>query len=380
MKPAITLLIIILLKISAFAQELPLVTVTDLTIKVDILSEEHLYYAFEKDDVIYIEFKEQDGDELKEFELTEYPSRPVFSQYKVSGFKKEIRIPKRGIYHFRLYNSKLFKNRVCLLKVKRKPSSKKTQNFNTSIGWKTVHDTSYNIYEKEVITGYDTVYVDKTKLELVKVDTNIVTVLERTERVHSQTALGKSNKTYVKVLLPKGEISLFKITRTISWAYWLGVGEEAQTAYNQAREKLVNNTVSGLATYMGLGPLAPFAVAGVDYFTTPTVGHNVEYWFIDDHSNVMLFMNDQAFYQFDQGNGIMSKGRHTSPLQGEFYIGLQNDNIRNGIDVNLKVIAIQVTKYFENNTYQVPEAIPKKEIKIFKDPIITSKEIPYILN
>ena len=62
-------------------------------------------------------------------------------------------------------------------------------------------------------------------------------------------------------------------------------------------------------------------------------------------------MNKVQFLQFDMGKGIAAYGKNARLTQGTFYIGFANDNKLQGIDVEVKVVAIKEVKTFEYKEY-----------------------------
>ena len=72
MKQVTTALIAILLSCNAFTQP---VVVADTVFKLPILGEQLLYYGFAEGDQVLISFQEENGKELKEIELTQWPAK-----------------------------------------------------------------------------------------------------------------------------------------------------------------------------------------------------------------------------------------------------------------------------------------------------------------
>lgn len=357
----------------AFGQEA--VDVTDQTIKLGGLKEEELHFGFATGDKIIFSFKEADNKELKEIEIVEYPNNSKFSDYKTKQVdNKTISVTRQGVYIFRFKNSALG-GRICKIKIQRIPASEETKNFNSAVTWVNKQETTYNTYTKDVIVGYDTTYVQKTKKELLKTELSEDMIMDKTERVHSINNLDYENHKTVQVTLPKNEISTYKTRKIMSWAYWIGVGKEASDAWAK-NVNTVKNVVSGAATIFGGGPLAGLAIGAVSSLAMPTMGEDVAYWFITDYNNAQLFMASQAFMQFDKGKGIAAYGKNSNRTQGVFYIGLSNDNQFQGIDANVKISVIWETNYYEDRQYTEVNVIPRYEKKTFSDPVIKTIRVP----
>lgn len=98
---------------------------------------------------------------------------------------------------------------------------------------------------------------------------------------------------------------------------------------------------------MYASPLAGLAVGTISDLLIPKTGEDVLYSFILDYENVEKFINRQPYRSFDTGKGVAAYGKNSNLTQGTFYIGLHNDNKLQGIDVDVKVIAVKEVKTFE---------------------------------
>jgi hypothetical protein len=346
MKKMTFTLLVCLTILSAFGQQQP-IDVAELTIKIGSMGSEELFYGFAEGDQIIFNFEELKGKELKEVEIIELPSSSKFMDYKTVKIEnKKILVNQKGVYQFKFKNSALA-GRICKVKIQRIPKSEEFISFNTNWEWKTLYDTTYIPYTQDSLVGYDTTYVNKTKKELVKTDTLVTELYNKTERVHSETAIGKTQYAYLNVNLPTNiytpnKINPYQSTEVISWSYWLGVGQKAVEEYEKANSKL-SSGISAIGMLTGYGALASLAVTGISMFATPSVGDNVQYKFITVQNGV----NNT----FDFGNGISASGRNTNLLQGVFYIQLFNDNFRVGIDVTVKLACVQIRKTWEDKQY-----------------------------
>lgn len=325
--------------------------VAESTLKVSGMNEEVFYYGFTEGDQLIFNFEEINGKELKEIEIIELPSSSKFMDYKTKKIEnKSININKSGIYKFRLANSALT-GRICKFKIQRIPESDATKNFNTSVYWKTISDTTYWMEDEKYLISRDTVVIP--------------VINHKVERVHSQTATnGMPNKSTVQITLP---------ANTISWSYYLGVDEDAEAIFRQAEEKAQKtksqfNAASSLTSKLakvdptGSAALASIALKGIAEFGVPDNADNIQYWFVNDYQNAQLFMNGNQFMMLDKGNGPLCYKKMTSPRKGSAYICLLNDNIRDGIDVHIRVSAVtveenwgirQIQKY-KVNSWQEP--------------------------
>lgn len=319
---------LLFLSFSNFYGQSP-IDIAENTLKVSALGEELFYYGFAEGDKLVFNFEELNGKELKELEIVEMPESSKFMDYKTKKIEnKIININRTGIYKFRLSNSALG-GRICKIKIQRIPSSDASKNFNSSVYWKTVYDTTYTPLEENY---------------LIKTDTSAQTIVDQTAKISSQNAInGNSNKTIVDFTLPKG---------TISWSYYIGVGKEGKQEYNQASTNFFNAASKSVVRIPGYGAMAALAFQGINYFNKIQGEDNVKYWFISDWDNVLLFKNGSTFYQYKQGDVSNDASQMKSPKLGKVYLGLSNDNIAEPIDVIIKATAIVVTQQWGVRTIQ----------------------------
>lgn len=319
------------------------ILVTESTISLNLEETEELFFSFTEGDIIEFDFEMVKGNNIKEIEVYELPNNKIFSEFKAEKIsKKQINIRNKGLYKFKFYSSSLTK-RVFKIKIYRIPADESTKNFNTNWKWKTIRDTIYTPYTSDSITGYKTIkYKEKVK-ELIKTE-NIEDILfNKSQRVHSFYNENKSY-TYLRVDLPNQISTELKEEKVIAWAYWIGVGQEAQKAY-QENAKSVGDLAKGVTSIYGT-PLASLAVGTITELLIPKTGEDVFYTFIPDHGNAEKFVNGQSYLQFDTGKGIAAYGKNSNRTQGTFYIGLHNDNQFQGIDVDVKVVAVKEVKTF----------------------------------
>ncbi len=283
-------------------------------------------------------FEELKGKELKEIEIIEMPAQSKFMDYKTKKVEnKTLEITKTGIYKFRFANTGLG-GRICKFKIQRIPATEATKNFNSSVYWRTVNDTTY---------------IPTDERYLISSDTTIVNVLEQVPKISSQNALnGNSNKTLVDFDLPPG---------TISWSYYIGVGKEGKEAYDIATQKFISTAASVVSKIPGYGTMAALALHGINYFSKVQGEDNVKYWFITDWNNVLLFKNDRTFLQYKQGDVINDAYQMRQPFKGKIYLGLLNDNIADPIEVIIKVTAITVKQEWETRNVQKMNIVARQE-------------------
>lgn len=355
----------------------PTVDVTIQTLKIESEHEEKLYYGFAAGDKITFTLEVADKNYLSEVEVLEYPSNSKFQDINVTKLNlKTIVVPNQGIYVFRFKNLAPT-SRVCKFKIQRTPASDASSNFNSKVTWKQQQQTVYKTYTKDVVVGYDTLHVQKNKREVVKTELSEDIIMDKTERISSKSLIGNKNLKMIEVNLPQNEITADKAKKIVAWAYWIGVGKEANEAWKK-NVTIFRNVASGAATILGGGPLAGYAIGTVAALAMPTMGEDVAYWFIADAKNKDLFLANKAFNDFDKGKGVAAYGKNTNKTQGTFYIGLMNDNTFQEIDANIKISVLWETKYYEDKSYIEKNIAPRYEKKTFTEPEIITTTVPVI--
>ncbi|MDP2176806.1 MAG: hypothetical protein Q8K70_12955 [Bacteroidota bacterium] len=327
-KPSILLQLIWILSNNLLGQTQ--IDVAENTLKVNGRSEEVFYYGFAEGDQIIFNFNEVNGKELKELEIIELPYSSKFMDYKTKKIDNKIlNIVKTGIYKFKLSNSSL-NGRICKIKIQRIPASDATKNFNTSVYWRTVQDTSYTPKEEKFIVKSDTIAQD---------------IYSANPQISSQNALnGNKNSQIIDFVLPPN---------TISWSFYIGTGREGKAEYENARNNFTKNAAASISKMPGYGPMAALALTGVSFFNKVQGEDNVKYWFLSNANSVALFNSGQTFMQYKRGDVINEASQMKSPLFGKIYLALLNDNTMDPIVVTIKVTAIVVNQQWSSRIIQV---------------------------
>jgi hypothetical protein len=345
------------------------IDVTEQTLKLGAGKKEELMFGFAAGDKIIFNFEEADHKDVKEIEIIEYPALPRFSDYKTASIKnKEIIVNKQGVFIFRLKNSSLAK-RICKLKIQRIPASQVSENFNSSVSWITKQDTIWNSYTTNVIIGYDTSYVPKTKKVLVRSEIEEQVISDNIKRVSPQQQ--NESRTSIVLALPVNNRTPYRTTRVISWAYWIGVGSEANRAWQQNLRSVRTNNMDYYT------PLGAYANGGIAYLMLPKTGQPVNY-FIADQDNRDLFIQKQPFRYLDNGKGFggYKKFILANQCQGSFYLCLENADLSGFADVSIKVIALVEKSFFEDQSYEEQVVTPITETQIKQQPVIKNTTLP----
>ncbi len=144
-----------------FGQEEDRILVTQTTVKVGAMATEELFFGFDEGDQIIFNFELVKGKDLKEIEIFEYPNASIFTDYKTKEIKdKTLSIYRAGIYKFKFKNSAVG-IRICKVKIERIPANIENKNFNTTVYWKTIRDTSYYFVDEKYLIGKDTAIINR---------------------------------------------------------------------------------------------------------------------------------------------------------------------------------------------------------------------------
>lgn len=334
------LFLIIVFCISSQIKAQNYIDVAETTLKISGLGEEVFYYGFAEGDQLIFNFEEVNGKELKEIEIIELPSSSKFMDYKSKKIENKIlNINRTGVYKFRLSNSAIG-GRICKVKIQRNPSSETMKNFNSSVYWKTVYDTTFSMEQEKY---------------LVKSDTIISNLIDQVAKVHS-SGNANGNKTTFNFTIPNN---------TIAWSYYIGVDQAGQKAYESAANQLSEKASPLLSKLPGYGPLAAVALGSVSYISTLQSGEDIDFYIVDG-GNVNLFTSGEQFRYFKKGKVINDNSRITSPLAGNYHMCLMNDNAITGVTVNVKITAIIVNQKWDT-----------RQIKKMN---VASIEVPYLKN
>jgi hypothetical protein len=326
MKNATILLLFILLSIFSIGQDT--IDVVEKTIKVGGMSKSTEYYGFADGDRVIFNLTVENRKELKDITVSEYPNNVKFADHTTDKVQsKALNVYRNAVYVFEYYNSNL-SGRTINVKIQRIPRSESTKFFNTNIKWVNRVDTTYSAQENSY---------------LISSDTSIVDVIDSRVRVHSQFNKDNPNKTIVDFTIPNN---------TIKWTYWIGVGTEGQEAFQKDQAAF---SKAGTKIIGSINPLAGLAF-GLLTMTHANVGEHVKYYFMSAWEDVQKFSAGQTFMQFKNGNIVTDFGlmNYAARNNTKCYIGLMNDNMMQGIDVTVKILAVVVNNKYNSVIEKVP--------------------------
>lgn len=340
------------------------VEVCDLTFRLNGNESRDLYYGFAAGDQVIFSFEELSGLPLASVELKVYPDNLRFQALQAAGVKEKIiLLEQAGVVQFHFSNDR--KEKVCHVAIRRIPASTKTQNFATTVRWEERYDT---VYHKDRPAKMELQTVSRAVRTLYKTDTLVVNLLDKKERVASKGNLTQEATSQIKVALPVNTTEPDRTTQVVSWAYWIGVGQEAEGQFTEAnRLAKLAKSATGAAKTLGViagpyGALASLAIDGVSFFLPTGTGDNILY---EVHSRDKIL---------DQGNGPSAYARHQNYTQGELRFQLTNDNLIESVDVSLRVMVVMVQKSYRNALVQEQVEVPvfEKEVILKKVPVLST--------
>ena len=109
-----------------------------------------------------------------------------------------------------------------------------------------------------------------------------------------------------------------------------------------------------------VNPLAGLAMGAYAITSNPPKGENIKYWISTHYDGVP--------YTLAQGNSIVSTGRIDKVNQGTVTIRLQNDNLLNGINAEVKIVGIILKKNYKYRYYK------ELKVKKFKYPVLSTAD------
>jgi len=348
--------------------------VAEVQLRINPASAEELYYSFTKGDKVLLTVEENNGNTIDEVTVFEYPDTYKFKGHDIKKEKNhEFLITGTCVYKFR-FNNTTKDMRVCNVKIQRVPVGKETNDYNTAVKWITVQDTVWNALTKEVVAGYDTISVQKTRKVPFFEKKYEEVVMDKSQRIDSKTTFGET-RVAVPFTLPANYITKDETKKVVAWAYWVGVGEESNEYWKQNR-KLIVGAIQGAASYFTT-PLGGIAAGAITNLALPSNGEDVGYALVNEQGSKLFFQN-KPYKSFDSGKGIASFKRFVDNdmLQGKYYLVLSNDNYVQAIDVNVKISAIIEHVKFKDEKYADNAITPRYEKRIVKEPKINTTIIP----
>jgi len=134
--------------------------------------EKSFYYKFAEGDTIIFSAEVIKGNDISEVNIIKYPNTVVYTSYAAKKVEDEVIYnPSKAIYQISFKNTSLLNSKVYKFVIYRKPTKPEFNDFDVSV---------------QMITTYDTIYVEAIESTLVKADTTWEEVVNTTLNVGSQ--------------------------------------------------------------------------------------------------------------------------------------------------------------------------------------------------
>jgi hypothetical protein len=324
----------LLLCLHFYAQD-PL-TLADNTVRIEGYDEQLFYYGFHEGDQLIFDLDIVKGGRLSEVEISLVDSPPLSMEYEPKNIRsKHLSIGKTGIYRIKLKNRK-GRAKVCHFKVSR-VAAEGQQHFNSTVTWRTVYDTTYTTVQEDY---------------LIRKDTSIHNLVDQISKANSNLNIN-GNKNSIAFTLPKN---------TVSWSYYIGVGQESQQVFEKAMNDLPGLTSIALRI-PGYGLMAAIALNTAPTIAALQKGEDITFY-IADMKNALLFWDGESFDPIKRGKVISDYGCIRNHKSGTYYVCLANDNTAKSVTVTVKVTAVSVTEKWGKRSVKKMKVSERKVLSL----------------
>lgn len=328
--------------IKVSSNDLNPIDIADLNLKIGGLTDEILYYGFSKGDIIILNFSEEKGKGLKNIEVLEYPNTSKFKDFDVKQLTdKRIQVNNTGIYKF-IFSNPGVMGKVCSIKIQRIPSHDSTVNFNSTIKWKTVTDTTWKTKKETYLDTVKYIPVQLHQVQEFWVNSG-----------SNATFKGGKSRVVLSVSLPQN---------TVEWYYQFTASRNDSDV---ARTKKSFNLMSDLTKLIDKTGLLNF---GIDALTQPPGSDYCDIYLMTPVEAVS-FEYKNAFSSFPMGtrenykSGIV-KINASNLVSGTWKIGIKNPDAWYGVAVAIEVVAIVKKKIYAERELKIPS------VKSWKEPYL----------
>ena len=267
----------------------------------------HLHYAFEKGDVIVIDFNAGNTKSTNMMKVATYPDKVIkYSNEKFTELSSVmITVDERSIYQFLLSTSHAFDVKGHIT-IKRIPLSEQTKSFNTSVVMRKKFHTQEIASEKQYVNG----------------------------GFNAATENGKS-RVVIPVKLPRN---------TVYWLY----------SFSATRNKQLENEeyslMKEITKVAGLVPGEELLSLGVEQLIKPPSSDYCDVYMFDGDNSTLFENKSPSCKACAEGraehlkSGIIKITATKDPI---YYLGILNPSILYGINTSIQVVAITMTEELE---------------------------------
>ena len=287
------------------------IVVTETSFKLPILGEESFYFGFAEGDQVSFSFEVESGKELKEVEIIQLPSSSRYKELKTSRIQnKMISVSTTGIYQFRFANTVVLQ-KLCKLKIERIPASPATANFNSTVYWRTVFDTTYRNLNPQKAAP----------------DTYKTVSLIAPTSYYLESSASEGRQLTIPINLPDF---------TSEWYYAYAATDKKEQAGNlKSSLHLAAALQKEILEHRGVS-------FSVDSISVPSGTENCRIYLLDQ-SNQQMFESKGNFRHFREGTRENTPSGLVKIKTANFpnaFLGIKNSNSQSPIFVTLEVVAV----------------------------------------
>lgn len=341
----------IFLLAASLAQAQQPILVTEQELDLEGKTAQVLCYHFAEGDQVLLDVAEAEGKTLEEVALVAAPGETRWSALDVAVVEGEkIQVPRAGVHMLRIVHGR-GGHRHVHVRITRVPRDARTAAHETAVQVAIRRDSVFELVEEEVVVGSHSVTVQQTQRINSRTEYKEDYFMEQKER------LVRGEKRMVSFDLPEDVETRARDEKVVGWAYWIGVGEESNLAWEQ-NKALINKAVK-LTAGLTLSPLGALAAGLVTELALPPKGRGEDVIF-------KVVQNDpsvrEGYHLVANGAGVSSYRKVSDPAlqQGTFGVFLENDNLLYPIDVDIRVSAYIEVKYWHEEYTDVQELRPVK--------------------
>ncbi len=367
--------ILLLLSLTIFSEKGIIVFDSQLHVKGRNIQE--LFLSFHKGDIISIEIKDNQKQSIRQFSASEFEGRLIFLIQKGNdSVSFHFFVPETSVYKLEFKNTS-YRSRNYSLKIFRKPASSSSYQFDTQPVWKEQIDTIYDIRNRDKIIAYDTITIEKPVLVLDTCKSIEQIVIDQKIKLESSISFRKKNRAVIEIDLSENAFENKFVERNpLAWAYWIGVGTEAEESWHKT-VKSVSKLGGGLLSKY-VHPLLGFAVGIVPEFFIPATGKNVRFWFVNDTIQSNLFLQQKDFESIENGRSIVAYGKSNKISNSKIYLCLLNESVISPIDVGFKIASIMEECHYKIKIEKQIKIIPVYKRKAANNPRLIKRQIPTV--
>lgn len=347
--------------LTCFGQNRILITEQDIRLKGK--ESKSIHYACAQGDRISIEMSEAKGKSVGEIQVIEYPNWVRHSEHSPIEYNREFTVNNNCFQEFKITGKS--GARVCNVRIFRTPSSPETMDFNTQIVWTEKVDTIWHNKSRQLVTGYESEMVTRTKREIIKIDTSFISLTNKGVVVKA------GNTAYEQFQLPAGvKANAFRpeySKEVVSWSYWIGVGQNAVNDYERLKNS-ISTGVKGASALMGAPILGQLAATGISLIPTRQ-GDDYIFYNVTNGMSATL----------DNGRVTVATKRIDNTREGWITFSFTNEKnslFGSNLTVNIEAVAMVIEKRWGDVKYDEKVSTPIYQTENYREAEVKRMRVP----